>query len=158
MVERPLSNAAVEAGEAFLEKLDDFGLLPESAAWVYSDALDEWRYLVATSGVDTSGRRAIYRGILDVFDAFDFGADLTESDVQLVSPNEDWYALLRQMFRVKGGGRTRITLDNCKVNGILVNAELVIYRFGDVPSKTESSKRVKYFEKKAKKAMEDARR
>lgn len=149
MVERKLSDASIEAGQVLLDRLDEYGLRPESAAWLFAHGLGDWKYVIATSAIDLVGRRKIYAGLLDVLDASDFGDVLTEADIQLVSPREPWYSYLRGTMHV--GGRTRVTVKNSAFNGMKIDG--VIYRFFDAPTDGELKRMVATFTKTAKKAL-----
>lgn len=152
MAERRLSDAAIASGQQFLSKLDEFGFRPESVGWIYANSLDEWRYIVATSGVDIVGRRKVYGAILDLFEAFDFGEGLTESDVHLVSLHEHWYAVMRTFFSTN----STMVFEGCEFNGEKFDA--YIYRFNAPPKEADVARQLKSFQKSAAKALEHAQR
>jgi hypothetical protein len=43
MAARPLPEHLVEAGATLLAALDDAGLQPQGAAWIFDHALGDWR-------------------------------------------------------------------------------------------------------------------
>ncbi|APH73898.1 hypothetical protein BSQ44_22860 [Aquibium oceanicum] len=141
----------IEAGASFLSKLDEFGLSPESAGWLYDTARSDWRYLVASAAIDVVGRRKIYGAIIDLFEVFDFGDDLTSMDVHLVSPREQWYVIMRGAVSVSGASRARIRRSN--LNGIHIEDALV-YRFFAPPAAAKLERQANMFAKKAHKAAE----
>ena len=148
MVEKHLSDYMIDAGDRFLAKLDEFGLSPESAGWFLDDERGDWRYLIATSAIDVTGRRKIYGAIIDLFEAFDFGPALTSMDVHLVSPREPWYAAMRGTIRMDDG---RLHLQDVGFNGILIK-EALVYRFFAPPSAAVLKRNVETFSKRAEKA------
>ena len=152
MAEERISVPSVDVGRAFLEKLDEFGLYPESAGWLYAHGLGDWRYIVATSAIDVVGRRKIYSEILDIFDTYDFGPSLTEADVHLVSPNEEWYALMRGFFQFSGGPGSHASFHNCIINGQRLDG--FVYRFFAPPNESILKRQSERFAKNARKALE----
>lgn len=149
MVERGISEAMKASGRRLLDKLDEFGLFPESAGWFYDEGREDWRYLVATAAVDVVGRRKIYAAIIDLFEAFDFGSELTSFDVHLVSPREPWYAAMKGTIGVSGNSNA--IFQNVTLNGVYIK-EAPAYRFS-APQDAKTMKRnVATFARKAEKA------
>lgn len=124
MAERNLSEDSITAGKTLLDRLDEFGLRPETAGWIFVHSLNEWRYCIASASVDAVGRRKLYSGVIAVLDICNFGDALAEADVHLVSPNEDWYLLMREATSFNQGLR-RIA-ESYGANGMRFDA--LIYR------------------------------
>lgn len=146
------SDEMIQAGQAFLAKLDEYGFHPESAGWMQVPSTDDWRYIVAAAAIDVVGRRRIYGAIIDLFEAHDFGPHLDPFDVHLVAPRENPYRFIRQFVRIEGDSIVRI--ENGTFNGVPVNA--VILRQLKTQPPEALQKQVKDFAKNARKAAESA--
>lgn len=152
MVKRSLSDASIAAGRNFVFRLDRLGLKPESVAWLFTPSLGDWRYIIVTSAVDAVGRSRIYKGLLDALDAAQFGEALSEADIHLVSPNEEWYRFLKGTMMVTGDSVVHV--ENSVFNGMRIDA--VIYRFFSPPKNLDYKKVVEKFTKMASKEFEQS--
>src|SRR5829696_4194494 len=94
MARKHLSQELKDAGRKLLETTDALGMQAQGAMWLYDHGLEDWRYYLVTSLVDTMGRRKTYRLLLDAFDRVDFPKDMTIEDVHLGRPNDDLFRLV----------------------------------------------------------------
>jgi hypothetical protein len=145
MAARALSEHLVEAGAKLLAALDDAGLQPQGAAWIFDHALDDWRYVVATSLVDTMGRSSVYRELLTIIRKLDMPEDLTVQDVHLVAPSGPLFKTISGALHIENG---RVTVKDRVINGSRVDA--VIFRWTGAPTQTKAAKVQKEFKRRVK--------
>ncbi|MGH6728174.1 MAG: hypothetical protein ACREB8_16770 [Pseudolabrys sp.] len=147
MVRRNLSEELKKAGHQLLLATDALDMQAQGAMWVYSQALQDWRYYLVTSLVDSIGRRKTYRLLLNVFERVEFPKDMTIEDIHLGSPNESFFQLVSKVMRVEGG--TIASFEDCKFNNVSFNG--IVYRaVRSIPSKREAERIEKRFQKKVK--------
>lgn len=158
MAERGLSESAIEAGAKFLASLDELGLQPEGAAWLYSYSLVDWRFAVVTSAVDIVGRRTIYRSLLDALRVAHLGDDLTEVDLYLVSPSDRWYSAMAAVLSTPPDAIIgKLFKENVVTDAFGAMAvTMFIYRISKSPSDDVLTKRFNRFATQARKAAEYA--
>ena len=128
----------IPAGKELLDALDRAGLAAQGAAWVFFHELEDWRFVVATSLVETMGRSKVYKMLLIVMEQIDMPDDLTIEDIHLISTESLLYRAVSGAFRVEGSGTVRIA--NCRIDGALIDA--VIFRWGAGPLSAGEMKRV----------------
>lgn len=146
MVRHHLPQHLKEAGLQLLATTDALAMQAQGAMWVYNYVLEDWRFYLVTSLVDTLGRRKTYGLLLDAFDRVDLPAEMTVEDVHLGSPNDDYFRLISSGFGVDGGV---VEVQNCVVNGVPVDA--IIYRsVRSAPSAKEAERIEKRFAKRVK--------
>lgn len=152
MARDDLSEELIEAGQNLLSATDDMGMSAQGAMWVYSYALQDWRYYLVTSLVDNPGRRKTYQLLIRAFESGKFPDGLTVEDVHLGSPSEDFFQLVSSVVGVDGG-IARFT--NCSFNNVAFDG--VIYRsVRSVPSKPEAKRIEATFERRVKQAASAA--
>jgi hypothetical protein len=123
MVRAHLSQQLKDAGRELLATTDALGMQAQGAMWLYSHALQDWRYYLVTSLVDTIGRRKTYGLLLDAFERIDLPKEMTVEDVHLGSPNDPLFQI------VSGGlgvGNAQVEVHNCSFDGLQFDG--VIYR------------------------------
>jgi hypothetical protein len=145
MATRALPEHLIEAGAKLLSALDDAGLRPQGAAWLFDHALGDWRYVVATSLVETMGRSNVYRELLTVIKKLDIPQDLTVQDVHLVAPSGPLFKTISGALHIVNG---RVTVKDSAINGTTVDA--VIYRWTGAPTQTKAAKVQKEFKRRVK--------
>src|SRR5262245_11151563 len=123
MVRRSLSEELKKSGRRLLEVTDSLDMQAQGAMWVYSHALEDWRYYLVTSLVDTIGRRKTYKLLLDAFELLQLPPEMTIEDVHLGSPADEFFRLVSTIARVEGG---IAEFRNCTFNGAPFDG--VIYR------------------------------
>lgn len=145
MAARPLSERLIEAGAKLLSALDDAGLQPQGAAWIFDHSLGDWRYIVATSLVDTMGRSSVYKELLTIIEKLHLPRELTVQDIHLVAPSGPLFKTISGALHIENG---RVTVSDCIINGLRVDA--VLYRWTGVPSQTKAAKVQKEFKRRVK--------
>lgn len=145
MAARDLPEHLIEAGAKLLAALDNAGLQPQGAAWLLDHALGDWRYVVATSLVETMGRSSVYRELLVVMKKLDMQQDLTVQDIHLVAPSGPLFKAIGGALRIEEG---RVTVRDCVINGLSVDA--VIYRWTGAPTQAKAAKVQKQFRQRVK--------
>jgi|SRR5215212_1484498 hypothetical protein len=110
-----LSNDLIAAGKKLLALMDELGLGPEGAAWIYDHDLGEWRFVIASSLVDQEGRRWVYQNLLKVFRAGKFPKEFTILDVFLMGLDHPIYRMLVSAIHVEN---STVTFENLTVNNV----------------------------------------
>jgi hypothetical protein len=143
MATRNLPEHLIEAGAKLLAALDDAGLQPQGAAWIFDHALGDWRYVVATSLVETMGRSKVYKELLAMMKKLDMPTDLTVQDIHLVATTNPVFKAIAGAVRIENG---RVTVNNSVFNGATLDA--IIYRWTGVPTQTSAAKVQKQFKRR----------
>ncbi len=119
----------------------------QGAMWIYDHALDDWRFYIVTSLIDTLGRRTAYGILLDAIQHLDMGQGLTAADIHLGSPSDALFRLISQAVRVDGAGFVEV--HDCPIDG--VDFDGVIYRsVGEPPAGADAARIEKQFVRRAK--------
>lgn len=135
-----------DAGRKLLAALDEAGLGAEGAGWIFFHHLEEWRFVVATSLVESIGRTTVYRMLLAAMENLVVPNDLTVEDVHLISTESADYKTICGLIQMGGG--TAIFKD-CQINDVKFDA--VLYRWGmKPPTKEEMRKVEKTFKRRVK--------
>jgi hypothetical protein len=145
MAARALSGHLIETGAKLLSALDHAGLQPQGAAWIFDHSLGDWRYIVATSLVDTMGRSSIYKELLALTKQLHLPQDLTVQDIHLVAPSGPLFKTISGALHIENG---RVAVRDCVINGLRVDA--LIYRWTGVPSQANAAKVQKEFKRRVK--------
>jgi hypothetical protein len=141
-----LSQHLIDAGRKLLAALDDAGLQAQGAGWIFDHALGDWRFMVATSFVDSVGRLWVYKHLVKVMEKLDVPEDLTVADIHLMGTANPLFQTVAQIIHMDYGV---VRFENCHVNGMLFDG--VLYRWTrHPPSATEVKKLEKSFIKRVK--------
>ncbi len=147
MAERRLSEQLKFAGLQLLKATDELGMQAQGAMWVYSHALQDWRYYLVTSLVDTIGRRKTYRLLLDAFNYVSLPKEMTIEDVHLGSPNDQFFNVISQLVKLNSGGYA--VFEDCRINDAQFDG--VIYRaVKEIPTERQAEQIEKRFAKRVK--------
>jgi hypothetical protein len=127
MVETILTKEMMELGAVLVRKLDEYGLTPDAALWLYFPEEEQWKLVVAESTLDTLGPKKIYRKIQQILaDSAEELTGLSLEDVSLTKPDAPIIALFRAAIRT-GPGISGIRFKNNVINGTLIE-DAYIYR------------------------------
>jgi hypothetical protein len=147
MADRPLSEDLKAAGLQLLKATDALGLQAQGAMWVYSHALNDWRYYLVTALVDTIGRRKTYRLLLNAFEYVSLPKEMTIEDVHLGSPHDQFFQVVSKI--VKAPGQNFLQFENCQFNEVSFDG--VIYRaVKEMPTERQVEQIEKRFQKRVK--------
>ena len=127
MVATTLTEEMIESGAALVRKLDQRGLQPDAAFWLYSPEPQEWKLVIVEVELDRQGPREIYRQIQDIMSAS--GQELGSMSldwVTLAKPDSPIVSLLGSAIRT-GTGICGIRFTNNVINGTVVE-DAYIYR------------------------------
>ena len=86
MVEKALSERVIAASMAFLSQIDALGMNPLGAMWVRDHLLEDWRFCLVTSLIDTIGPAKVIDLLLDLRDKSGFPEGFDIMDVYLSEP------------------------------------------------------------------------
>jgi len=146
MAARLLSKELKAAGLELLKATDALGMQAQGAMWVFSHALQDWRYYLVTSLVDSIGRRKTYRLLLDAFDYVSLPKEMTIEDVHLGSPGDEFFQLVARIVKVDTG---TVEFSNCMFNEIAFDG--VVYRtVKEIPTAKQAEKIEKRFQRQVK--------
>lgn len=127
MVNLTLSDAMIESGAKLVQKLDESGILPDAAFWLYFPDVQKWKLVFAEVKLGTVGPKEIYKRIQETMSSL--GEEIREislDDVALAKPQAPIVALLRVAIRT-GPGISGIRFTGNVINGTLVE-DAYIYR------------------------------
>ena len=127
MVEAELSKRLIDAGAELIQSLDNKGLRPDAAFWLYSSEAQSWRLFLAEAKVGKAGPKNVYRQIQRIMKELpDDSQVLSLSDVGLLRSDAPFIQLLRTAIST-GSGISGIRFTNNVVNGNLIE-DAYIYR------------------------------
>lgn len=120
MVGTQLTTEMIQAGARLIKRLDERGLKPNAALWLYSTDAERWRFHVAGPSIAEEDPRESYRKIQRVLHEFpgEFG-DLALDDISLAIPDVLTVELLRSLVKSHTGVRDIRLRDNA-FNGKLI--------------------------------------
>jgi hypothetical protein len=127
MVGSYLTEEMIDAGVALVRKLDESGVSPCAAFWIYSPEENDWILKIANQKVGEEGPRKIYgkiqRILLENPDEF---KELSLDDISLARPDESFIQLLRRAVDT-GDGISGIRFKDAVVEGAFID-DAYIYR------------------------------
>ena len=126
MVEDALVNADVQAGQILVGLLDDEGMRPKAALWVYSNDHDRWRLWILP-GINKEGDnpREIYSRIARVISknrAKLQGIDI--GDIEVLGPGNRAIAALSKLFHIEGISNVRLSSN--RLNDIFLPDAIIL--------------------------------
>lgn len=127
MVETNLTRELIDAGARLVKKLDERGLAPDAAFWLYSPEKQAWKLLLVEAKLVKEGPRAAYSEVQKILGRYaeEFG-DLRLDDLVLEKPDARIVELIRKVVRT-GPGLTGIRFKENVVDGTLID-DAYIYR------------------------------
>lgn len=127
MVETTLTDDMIAAGAALVRRLDQAGLHPDAAFWLYSPEPKTWKLVLAEAKLDQRGPREVYGQIQDIMSASgEEHSSISLGSVTLAKPNAPIVSLLRSAIHT-GTGIAGIRFTNNVINGTLIE-DAYIYR------------------------------
>lgn len=136
----------------------------QGAMWLYDHTLEDWRYYLVTSLVDTLGRRKVYRLLLDAFERVSFPEEMTIEDVHLGSPNDDLFRRVSDLQEFLGHPYSEFhncVLSRIDRDGVAHDIRLdgVIYRaVHEAPTAGQAARIDKQFAKRVKDLVKEPRK
>jgi len=115
----------IGAGGALVRKLDERGLRPDDAFWLYSSDTEQWKLVIAEVRFGKQGPRATYKQIQNAIAALD-NEPIALASVTLARPDAPLVVSLRSAVRTRPG-IDGIRVTNDVINGT-VNEDAYIYR------------------------------
>jgi hypothetical protein len=126
MVEANLTQELIDAGARLVQKLDERGLAPDAAFWLYSPEEQTWKLVLVEVKLAKKGPRAAYAEVQKILESEkDFG-NLRLDDLVLEKPDARIVELIRKAMRT-GSGITGIRFKNNVIDGTLID-DAYIYR------------------------------
>jgi len=127
VVKDQITEEMIEAGAKLTRKLDEVGVNPTLALWLFMPEIGEWRLLFATPDVATQGSLKVYEQIRLVLEELgEKAAGVPFSAIGLLDPNAELVQGLRLTFRT-GPTIGRARFIKCAFNGVFVE-DALIYR------------------------------
>jgi hypothetical protein len=141
-----LSQHLIDAGAKLLAALDDAGLQAQGAGWIFDHGLGDWRFMIATSLVDSKGRLWVYKHLVKVMAKLNMPEDLTVADIHLMGTDNPLFRMMAQLIHLDNGVAR---FENCRLNDMLFDA--AIYRWvRQPPNQADVNKLEKSFIKRVK--------
>ncbi len=127
MVKTTLTPELIEAGERFLRKLDERGVRPDAAFWLYSRDLDGWKLVVAEVNLGKDGPQRIYKRFQKVLAGLaGEGFIIALNDLTLAKPDAPIVSLLKGAVRASPGA-SGVRLRNSGIDGTFIE-DAYVYR------------------------------
>ena len=127
MVENYLTKEMIDAGAALIRKLDERGIQPDAALWLYFPDMQTWKLVIAQVKVGTEGPKQLYRQIQELIK--ELSKEIQEialDDVTVSKPDAPIIALLRMAIHT-GPDISGIRFKNNVINGTVIE-DAYIYR------------------------------
>lgn len=127
MVATTLTDGMIKSGAELVQKLDERGLQPDAAFWLYFPDPQEWKLVIVEVKLDQHGPREIYGEIQNVIsDSKEDIGSLPLDWVTLAKPDSPVVRLLGAAIRT-GPGVSGIRFTHNVINGTLIE-DAYIYR------------------------------
>jgi hypothetical protein len=127
MVESNLTRELIEAGAKLVKKLDEDGLAPDAAFWLYSPEEQTWKLLLAEVKLAKKGPKAAYSEVQKLLAKHaDELANIKLDDLVIENPDSRIVGLIRKAVRT-GPATTGIRFKNNVIDGTLID-DAYIYR------------------------------
>lgn len=127
MVETSLSKETIDVGAELVRKLDEHGMAPNVALWLYEPEEQAWRLVLVDTKLSQAGPKAAYAKLQEVFTKH--AADLQGlelDDIVLQKPNSRIIDVMRKAIRT-GSGISGIRFTNNVIDGTLIE-DAYVYR------------------------------
>jgi hypothetical protein len=126
MVEANLTKELIDAGAKLVQKLDERGLAPDAAFWLYSPEEQTWKLVLVEVKLAKKGPKAAYAEIQKILAGEKELGNLKLDDLVLEKPDARIVELIRKAMRT-GSGITGIRFKNNVIDGTLID-DAYIYR------------------------------
>jgi len=127
MVETNLTKELIDAGARLVKKLDERGLAPDAAFWLYSPEEQTWKLLLVEVKLAKKGPKAAYSEIQKILAKHAQELEnIKLDDLVLEKPDARIVELIRKAMRT-GSGVTGIRFKNNVVDGTLID-DAYVYR------------------------------
>lgn len=127
MVESHLTKEMIDAGAALIRKLDESGIQPDAALWLYYPDRQTWKLVIAQAKVGSEGPKQLYSRIREVMGEPSEGTlQLSLDDVTLSKLDAPIITLLR-MAMSTGPNISGIRFKDNVINGTVIE-DAYIYR------------------------------
>lgn len=127
MVESNLTKEMIDAGAVLIRKLDERGVQPDAALWLYFPDQQTWKLVIAQEKVGVEGPKKLYRQVQELIEELSQEMhDVSLDDVTLAKPDAPIIGLLRMTIRT-GPGLSGIRFRDNVVNGTVIE-DAYIYR------------------------------
>jgi len=136
MVAKTLTDKMVRSGAELVRRLDDRGVRPDAAFWLYLPELDEWKLVLAEAKLSTQGPRAAYEEFQKALAQKPELESMSLDLVALAKPDAPLVRLLGSAIRT-GEGISGIRFTNNVINGTVIE-DAYIYRLV-VPAEAQSA-------------------
>ena len=120
----PLTSEMREAGENLVRELDRRKFLARAALWLYSSEVNDWRLVIATPQLHSTGPRKIYKALQLIISRMETPIQL--GSVALVDAKDPLIKLLSTAVNT-GTGVSGIRFSGNTINGHFIE-DAYIYR------------------------------
>jgi hypothetical protein len=127
MVEANLTKELIDAGARLVKKLDEHGLAPDVAFWLYSPEEQTWKLLLVEVKLAKKGPKAAYSEVQKILAKYAQELEnIKLDDLVLEKPDARMVELIRKAVRT-GPAVSGIRFKNNVVDGTLID-DAYIYR------------------------------
>jgi hypothetical protein len=127
MVESSLTKERIDAGAKLLARMDERGVAPDVALWLYFPEERTWKLLLVEVKLSKTGPRAAYAQMQAVLRKYASElSGLSLNDVVLEKPDARVVELIRKAVKT-GRGISGIRFQNNGINGTVIE-DAYIYR------------------------------
>jgi hypothetical protein len=127
MVAANLTKELIDAGARLVEKLDEQGLRPDAAFWLYSPEEQTWKLLLVEVKLAKRGPKAAYFEVQKVLEKYAQELEnIKLDDLVLEKPDARIVQLIRKVVRT-GPAVSGIRFKNNVIDGTLID-DAYIYR------------------------------
>jgi hypothetical protein len=127
MVEAHLTKEMIDAGAALVRELDERGIQPDAALWLYFPDLQTWKLVIAQVKVGSEGPKQLYRQIQELMGELSQQMhEISLDDITLSKPDAPIISLLRMAIHT-GPGVSGIRFKDNVINGTVIE-DAFIYR------------------------------
>ena len=127
VVKEPLTDAMVEVGAELTRRLDEAGMSPDIALWLFDSEVNEWRLLFSSPEIGTQGRRPMYERIhIALRELGDKASALPRFAIGLLAPHAELVRRLKAGVPT-GAGIARIRFKKNVADGRYID-DALIYR------------------------------
>lgn len=127
MVEETLTKELIDAGAKLVKKLDERGLAPDAAFWLYSPEKQSWKLLLVDVKLAKRGPKAAYAEVQKILEGSTMELkNIKLDDLVVEKPDAHIVKLIRKAVRT-GPAVSGIRFRNNVVDGTLID-DAYIYR------------------------------
>lgn len=140
LVKTTLTPEMIEAGRELLARLDALGTVFDAAFWLFDEEIGEWRLVLASRSVRTSGSRILYRKVNGALSKLGAAEVLSLEMISIVDQRDPVVRLLMGALGT-AASVDGVRLDNATIDGVRIPG-CFLYRLAGRQAKPGRSTKV----------------